>query len=183
MKIASSRRFGTRVARRSHLEIRDIALGARKVLGIDGARIDMIDLLEYGLDSHGIRYHYAPDEEMGEDIARWVPSQGRIVVALSAYESLSKGEPDHHLLIPHEFGHSVLAHESSFGWAIADPHHPLVEDSEWQANVFAFEFTMPFNIVQRMCQSVVDITKVFGVTDRDASVRALMLRTERAIKW
>jgi hypothetical protein len=165
------------------MEIREVAAGVRKVLQLNGARIDMLDLLENRLDRRGIRYHYAPDEELGDDVARWIPSEGRIVIAVSAYESLCANEAEHMLLIPHELGHAILGHEVSFSYAGMEIDHPLNEDSEWQADVFALEFTMPREIVCRLCASISDIIDVFGVRRQDALARVWMLRTERAITW
>lgn len=183
MNITSPRRYGTRVARRSPLEIREEATGVRRVLQLTGARIDMIDLLENRLDARGIRYHYAPDEELAGDIARSIPAKGFIIIGVKAYLSLSDGEPDHALLVPHELGHIVLRHETSFARSNVALQHDLVEDSEWQADVFALEFVMPYDAVCRLCKSVDDIVSIFGVTRHDAEARALMLRAERAISW
>lgn len=183
MNTAVRRRYGTRVARRSHLEIREIATGVRRVLQLTGARIDMLDLLENRLDARGIRYHYAPDEELEGDIARSFPAKGLIIIGLTAHRSLSEGEPDHALLVPHELGHIVLGHEASFARSSVALQHDLVEDSEWQAEVFAIEFAMPHDMVCRLCRSVGDIVSLFGVTHHDAEARVLMLRVERAISW
>lgn len=174
---------GVRVLHRSRDDIKLVAQKSRLALDIIGVKIDIVDLLENKLRERGIHFHVEEDDDMAGDIARAAPAQGVIRIGTSAYLSLTARELTHALVVPHELGHIALRHDFSFARATTDLPHLLSEDSEWQAEYFAHEFLMPWDLVQHYCRSVADIERKFEISRQDAEMRAFCLRRERLIGW
>jgi hypothetical protein len=174
---------GVRVAHRSVGEIRVMAQNARRELGITGARINMVRLLEFVLPGSGIHYHVVEPADIPDEVARAEPETGRILLTIQAYNALHANDPSYELLIPHEFAHLALQHSITFARLAARDAHTALEDSEVQADVFSHEFSMPWQIVQRHCRSVDDIVREFNVPKQDARIRAQVLRQDSIISW
>lgn len=177
------RAAGYRVMPRDVASIRAIAQSARRVLEITDPRISMIELLEIKLHRMGIHFHVVDDDEIPGEAARAVPDRGRILITDSAYHGIHRNDPKHELLVPHELGHIVLEHATTFAFSNPRAAHPANADSEVQADYFSHEFALPVAGIQRWCQSIVQIQDVFNVPRDDAVIRADMLRREGLIGW
>lgn len=174
---------GIRVAPKTVSQIRNTAQCARLILGLNGSRINMIDLLENKLRLIGINFHIVESTVIPGEAARAIPDEGTILLTLEAYQAIHDGDVKQQLLVPHEFAHFVLKHAITFARAISHTPHPALEDSEVQADYFSHEFTMPVELVRRHCQSITAIQEVFGVPQQDAIIRTDMLRRENLISW
>jgi hypothetical protein len=167
-----------RVAPKTWAEIRAVALRARQLLGISEHPINMIDLLENGLRRHGIHFHVVDAGAIPGEAARALPEKGLLLLTQEAYDAVHDRDPNHVLLIPHEIGHFALAHAVSFARANANEPHGILEDSEIQADQFSHDFLMPVPLVTRHCRTWEDLRRVFGIPDKDAKIRHMVLRLE-----
>lgn len=174
---------GYRVPPLSRAEIRRVALAIRELLGIQEARLDMVRLVEHLLTKAGITYEVLLEDEMGGDEARAWPDDLLLQIREDVYERLNDDDPRSRFTIPHELGHLILHQEVSLARAGRDSakvHKPF-EDSEWQADTFSAEFSMPVPIIQGSCSSIADIEWTFGVSQRAAEIRYITLKKEGLI--
>lgn len=174
---------GFKVAPKTLSQIRSVALASRQRLGIFDSPINMVDLLENRLVLHGISYHVVEAERIPGDAARAVPDEGLLLITDEAHKALYGRNPDHELLVAHEFAHFVLRHAASFSRSLQGENHHMSADSEVQADHFSHEFVMPPLLVKRHCQSAEDIHRAFNVPIKDARIRRDVLRSERLIEW
>lgn len=127
--------------------IREIAGNVRRFFEIDGREyIPIVEICEY-LQSmlEGFELEIVEDGKMKEEGL----TQGRkIQIPESVYNGAALGEGRARFTMAHELGHALL-HEN-IPPAFARSRVPLkaYEDSEWQANCFAAELLMPFDLVK-----------------------------------
>lgn len=164
---------GFPVAPISRLGIREAATHVRRVLALPDGKIDMPKLLDR-LTEYGI--HYDVFDDRGAPVPReveacWVPEERTIYVRDSVYEQMCTGGRRAVFTLGHELGHAVLAHRRTMNrQRVADM--PIYCNSEWQANRFAAEFTMPIDaIVAKQLHSPGEISDFFGVSAAAADVR------------
>lgn len=175
---------GFPVAPMSRLAIREAAVHAREVLNLGTGRIDFPRLLDR-LTLFGIYYDVFDNSNgpvpPGVE-ACFVPEDRTLYLRDSVYRQLCQGGQRAVFTVGHEMGHAVLAHRRTLNrqWTSA---FKIFCNSEWQANRFAAEFTMPLAEIQRLkLASAMAIAEHFGVSPAAASVRINDLLEKGEIK-
>jgi len=179
----SSTDAGFLVVGRSRNQIRNSALHARKVLQLPEGRIDIPRLLDR-LSLYGLHYDVFDDASspfpQGVE-ACFVPEDMTIYIRDSIFFEMSSGGQRAVFTFGHELGHALLAHRHLYNRA---PNRPFAAyaNSEWQANTFAAEFTMPIDeMLRHNLASAIRIATFFGVSMAAAEVRLRDLTQRREI--
>lgn len=176
---------GTFVEPRSRPAIRRIAMDARKVLGLsDDYPPDLCRLLDEVSVKFALDYDVVEDSEMpipGAE-AVCIPEQAMIYLPQRSLARAAANEPRMRFTIFHEIGHFVLGHSRSYARSAGFEPKPFL-DSEWQADQFAAEITMPLEvIVERQIFGANMIAATFGTSSEAARLRELTLRKEGVIQ-
>ena len=164
---------GFPVAPSSRLKIRASAQHARQVLGLGPGRIKIPRLLD-DLTRFGI-YFDVFDHSSGpvppEVEACYVPEERTLYIRDTVYAEMDKGGMRAVFTLGHELGHAVLAHRRTYNrQSIVGV--PVYSQSEWQANRFSAEFTMPLTeIIQYQLFTPELVANFFGVSPAAARVR------------
>lgn len=168
----------------SRVRIREGAVHARGVLGLPEGRIDLARLLDE-LSAYGIHYDVfdtATAPVPPEVEACWVPEDGTLWLRDTVYDQIAKGGRRAVFTVGHELGHAVLAHRRTLNrQSSADVK--IYCNSEWQANLFSAEFTMPLaEILKYRLFSPREVADRFGVSLVAAEVRLADLRKKGELK-
>lgn len=169
---------GFPVTPRKRADIRAIAQNARDVLELPAGRLDWLRLLDQLSAKYGIHYdifdrHSAPVPMAVE--ACFVPAEMTIYIRDSVFTQLTTGGQRAVFTMGHELGHALLAHQRTFNRLTQDV--PVYCNSEWQANTFAAEFTMPLREIKKRSLLTSDaISSYFGVSQAAGSTRLTDLR-------
>lgn len=169
---------GFRVPPQTTSKIRQLAINTRAALDLPDGRIDLPRLLErlheFGIVVDVFEAHSAP---VGQGIeACWVPESRTLYIHEAVYSDAVNFGKRATFTIAHELGHIMLAHRrtlnrESFGRV------EVYENSEWQANTFAAEFSMPTTLIQKYGLSTPNkLAEHFGVSLHAAEVRLNKLR-------
>lgn len=174
------RKKGQRVPPASQKSIRATANSVRKLLRIGDIRADMLKIMEFVLPIMIEDYSFEVLEpsEMNYDEARTFPDKYLIQVRSDVYEALCNGDPRAQFTMAHELGHLVMhsgISELHFARNRVATNHKVFEDSEWQADTFASEFLMPYDLALK-CNSVDEIKEMFGVSNLAAEYRFKKIR-------
>ena len=159
---------GYLVSPRSVDSIRDISERVREVLGVTGAPPDLEHFLEdltiYGITVDVVEAESATLFSFGAE-AVCVPETATIYLSEVTYNKACANDPRTRFTIYHELGHFVLDHKKMLNRANVRGKIKAYMDSEWQADQFAAEFSMPLPIIhsERLC-SPVNIRDRFGVS-------------------
>ena len=164
---------GFPVAPSSRLKIRAAALNARKVLGLPPGRIDIGRLLD-DLTRFGIYYDVfdrASAPVPPEVEACYVPEDRTLYIRDTVYNEMVRGGMRAVFTLGHEMGHAVLAHRRTLNrQSIVGV--PVYSQSEWQANRFSAEFTMPLDEIHAYSLFTAErVANFFGVSPAAARVR------------
>lgn len=175
---------GFPVAPSSRLKIRAAAQHARKVLGLPTGRINIARMLD-DLTRFGIYYDVfdrASAPVPPEVEACYVPEDRTLYIRDTVYDEMVRGGMRAVFTLGHEMGHAVLAHRRTLNrQSIASV--PVYSQSEWQANRFSAEFTMPLDEILRFGLLTIDkIADFFGVSPAAASVRLSDLEEKGELK-
>jgi hypothetical protein len=175
---------GFPVAACSRLKIRAAAQHARKVLCLPAGRINIARLLD-DLTRFGIYYDVfdrASAPVPREVEACYVPEDRTLYIRDTVYSEMVSGGMRAVFTLGHELGHAVLAHRRTFNrQSIIGV--PIYSQSEWQANRFSAEFTMPLNeISQFNLFTAEQIANFFGVSPAAARVRLSDLEKYKELK-
>jgi hypothetical protein len=176
---------GFRVAPQSTLKIRQIALNTRAALGLPEGRIQLDRLLErlhgYGIVPDVFDSASAP---VGQGIeACWVPESQTLYIRDSVYADACRGGTRATFTLSHELGHIVLAHKRTTNREVPGVAMPPYENSEWQANTFGAEFSMPLPaIMQRNLWTPTALAGYCGVSVQAAEIRIQKLREGSTFK-
>lgn len=162
---------GFRVEALSTEQIRKLALGVRDQLSLGREELPAFleSLLTLGLLS------IIPDDDESIPVsveACYIPGKQCILLRDRDYVGIMKRtKPRAMFTFAHELGHFFLGHERRFDRdSLAE--HKVYEDSEWQANTFASEFLMPYNIIQSEGLTTPEELQFwFGVSRQAAEVR------------
>jgi hypothetical protein len=164
---------GFRVPAQSTMRIQQIALNTRQTLALPDGRINLTQVLE-NLYPIGIILDVVDTENtpVGQSIeACWVPEQATMYIRDHVYEDACKGGTRATFTIAHEIGHIVLAHKRTTN-RDTSKQFPIFENSEWQANTFAAEFSMPItSITKERLDTPQKIANFFGVSLQAAEIR------------
>jgi Zn-dependent peptidase ImmA (M78 family) len=168
---------GVRVPPRSTAQIRQMADKVRKVLGVvkgqSEDKLDIIEVIDILLPQclPQIEINLLPDEEMGEDHGRTYPDKFLIELRENTYIGAMNGSGRDVFTVAHEIGHLFL-HQNAASFARSKPTATIkpYENSEWQADQFAAEILMPYELcINCSCSS--DIQYRFGVSRSAAENR------------
>lgn len=174
---------GFAVAPRSVTDIRALALNARMVLGLDAGRINIPRLLDM-LTEYGIHYDVfdrqsAPVPDSVE--ACYVPEERTMYIRDTVYRQMCGGGQRAVFTFGHELGHALLAHRRTYNRQSGNV--PIYCNSEWQANSFAAEFTMPLDQIQQLGLDTPErIAAHFGVSGAAARSRIKNLLAKGLIR-
>lgn len=168
-------------------KIREVAMYAMDILKLPEAPVDMGVFLE-SLIIFGITYDVIDDSEMpgllSHSEACCIPERRLIYLTNETYFSACANDPRARFTIFHELGHFFLLHNRKFH---RDQDARKIEpkpylDSEWQANQFAAEITMPLHIILREnLNSPFKIESRFSVSQAAATTRYNKLLTRGEI--
>lgn len=132
----------------------------------------ILDLMSILYKDYNFNYIVLPDnnkrfksnEEAHTDI-----SKGTIYIKESVYKDLENPSSRSHFTIAHEVGHYFFHH--LFGPVMSRNIRPdkIYEDPEWQADQFAAELLMPYNLVKNL--GVEEIYRRCNVSFAAAKVR------------
>lgn len=175
---------GFPVAPLSRSKIRDAATHARTVLALPEGRINIPRLLDQ-LTQYGI--YYDVFDQRSEPIPReveacWVPEDRTLYIRDAVFDQMCQGGQRAVFTVGHEVGHAVLAHRRTANRQSASVV-PIYCNSEWQANRFSAEFTMPLSeIIKFGLSTALAIANHFGVSPAAADVRLKDLREKDELK-
>ena len=176
---------GTEVPPLSRVAIRDAAMRARQVLELPARAIDAEMLLErlfeYGVIVDIFDASSAPVPRSVE--ACYVPENATLYIRDSVYAEMCRGGVRAMFTLGHEVGHIVLAHRRTLNRAKAPHEIPIYKNSEWQADCFAAEFTMPLDIMNsHRLFTARQVAAFFGVSMPAAENRVKNLRKHGELK-
>ncbi|MDT7514693.1 ImmA/IrrE family metallo-endopeptidase [Rhodoferax mekongensis] len=168
------------------VEIREVAVHARNVLGISGASFSPLRLLDELSVNFAVEYEIVEDDDfelwLGGVEASCNPATRTIYLTLDTYQKLGRGDPRAKFTVIHELGHLILGHNQMLHRERGAREAKRYEDSEWQADQFAAEFLMPLEIIKsNNINTVVGIQQVFGVSKPAAERRVKQLSAKDLI--
>lgn len=175
---------GFPVAPSSRLKIRAAAQHARRVLDLPPGRIHIARMLD-DLTRFGIYYDVfdrtsAPVPPEVE--ACYIPEDRTLYIRDTVYGEMVRGGMRAVFTFGHEMGHAVLAHRRTLNRQSIDSV-PVYSQSEWQANCFSAEFTMPLDEILRFGLFTSEkIADFFGVSPAAAGVRLRNLEEKGELK-
>lgn len=175
---------GFRVAPQSTEKIRQVALNTRQALELPDGRINLPQFLErlhiFGIVVDVFDAESAPVDQSIE--ACWVPEQATLYLRDHVYADACKGGTRATFTISHELGHIVLAHKRTINREHATSI-PVFQNSEWQANTFASEFSMPITSIQSLGLTTPQkVANFFGVSLQAAAIRLEKLEKKKYAK-
>lgn len=169
---------GFLVAPRKRADIRALAQNVRNVLQLPSGRLNSPRLLDTLSAHFGVHYDIFDKQSAPvpmEVEACYVPEDMTIYIRDSVFDQMARGGQRAVFTIGHELGHAVLAHRRTYNRQLKDT--PIYCNSEWQANTFAAEFTMPLLEIQRRALRTPEaISTFFGVSPAAATTRLADLR-------
>lgn len=160
---------------RSITAIRSTAVMAREVLKL-GDSPPRLDLFLESLSEYGITVDVQDGHEfmLAGVEAACNPETATIALTSSTYKAARSNDPRTRFTIFHELGHFVLSHTKALGRTNIDPKPFL--DSEWQADQFSAEMTMPLDVIlRRKLKSPESLAGFCGVSLPAASYRLTQL--------
>lgn len=171
------------VSPRSVINIREAAAGVRKVLNLPEGGVPLPGFLE-SLSEFGITVDVIDDEDftlmMAGVEAMCVPETATIALTTSTYKAARRNDPRTRFTIFHELGHFVLQHTKALGRRSVEAKRYI--DSEWQADQFSAEITMPLDVIRnRRLLTPSAVSNFFGVSQPAATFRLQQLRRKNEI--
>ena len=137
----------------SRKDIRNIANLLRSELGIKDPFFPVVQFLEFGMPKlvNGFTYEVLSISEMGENHGATFPERNLIQIREDVYEGAIANKGRDRFTIAHEFGHFFLHSEipvHARRLSNSRPQKPYL-DSEWQADCFAGELLIPYELKER----------------------------------
>lgn len=171
------------VSPRSIRNIRSVAQGVREVFKLPDDKVPLAEFLE-SLSTYGITVDVLEDDDftllMAGVEAVCVPETATITLTDTTYNAARRNDPRTRFTIFHELGHFVLQHSKVLARRNIEAKPYL--DSEWQADQFSAEITMPLQIIKaRGLSSATELARFFGVSLPAAANRLRSLRREKVI--
>ena len=154
-------------------DIRQIVKYIRKKCGLSKiSRVPVCHLFEWILEKlfQEFDWEIIPDDEMTEE-GKTFTGVNKIEIRESVYIDACNGDGRARFTIMHELGHFVLHGPKHVALCRLAPGEKLrpFEDPEWQADTFAAEFLMDFDLIQGM--NYKQISDECGVTYAAAKTR------------
>jgi hypothetical protein len=168
----------------SRPKIREAAVHARGVLRLPEGRINIPRLLD-DLTRFGIYYdvfdaHSAPVPRQVE--ACYVPEDRTLYIRDSVFKQMCEGGQRAVFTVGHELGHAVLLHRRTLNRQTTS-ELPRYCNSEWQANTFSAEFTMPLAEIWKYGLDTAEaIAQHCGVSPAAARIRIQDLAHRNELK-
>lgn len=157
----------------SRNQIREFAGSFRKLFGLDKSPYaDVGKLIEFVLPQFvdGYLFDVKTTKEMGSNHGLTSPDERKIILREDVYEGLCDGKGRDRFTATHELGHLVLHPKGRVMLSRSEVKPARFCDPEWQADCFAGEFLMPFNLVKGF-KSPAQIAAECGVSDMAAKVQ------------
>lgn len=174
---------GFRVPPQRLEDIRRLAWNARKAFGLPHGKIDLERFIER-LIEHGITPDVfdGADAPVGHNIeACWVPETATLYIRDTVYADACRGGTRAMFTICHELGHIFLAHRRTINREMPGVAIPVYANSEWQANAFAAEFSMPLPLMNHFdLWTPHSLASALGVSLQAAEIRIQKLAEEVA---
>lgn len=153
--------------------IRRLVKEIRKRCGLDKRiNVPVCHLFEWILGKmvQEFDWEIVPDDEMSEE-GKTFTGANKIEIRESVYISACNGDGRARFTIMHEIGHFFLHDPSRVALcrSSSEEEPKTFEDPEWQANAFAAEFLMDFDLIQGM--NYKQISDECGVTYGAAKTR------------
>jgi hypothetical protein len=177
---------GFAVAARTKINIRTHAAHGRKVLKVGPGRIDIPRLLDRLSVEYGIHYDIIEDHSNflppGVE-ACYVPENSALYIRASVFDEMCTGGKRAVFTLGHELGHIILGHKRTINRFAPNARIEVYCNSEWQANRFAAEFTMPLELInEERLFTVESLVRRFGVSEKAAGVRIADLERDRLLQ-
>lgn len=168
-------------------KIREVAMYASDILKLPETPVDMGSFLE-SLVKLEITFDVIDSSDMpgllSHSEACCIPERRIIYLTTETYLSACANDPRARFTIFHELGHFFLVHNRKFhrDQDVSRIEPKLFLDSEWQANQFAAEITMPLHVILRdNLKSPFKIESRFGVSQAAAMARYNKLLARKEI--
>lgn len=163
-------------------EIRNIAKGLREGLRTFNLRpFPIVQILEVGLRvvNDDFLLDIVPDNKLKDVYAKTYPEQHKIVLRQSVYDGACAGDGFYRMVLAHELGHYILHKKQTICYAksASKERMPKEYSVEWQAEVFAYELMMPFDIVKRV-RNGKELARQGGVSIGEANKRISFVKRE-----
>jgi IrrE N-terminal-like domain len=172
------------VAPRNILSIRESAKKAYEILELDKYGADLTTFLER-LSIFGVTYDVMDDDNLsifdfGAE-AVCVPENATILLSEATYHKACQNDPRTKFTIFHELGHLVLGHNKLLHRKDLTDIKCYV-DSEWQADQFSAEITMPLHVINDKNLKNARLIEIeFGVSAQAAARRISQLTKRNEI--
>lgn len=166
-------------------DIRSKAVVVRDALGLGNDAIDLEGFLER-LSSYGVTIDVVDDLDMPgfsfHSEACCIPETATIYLTELTYDKACSNDPRTRFTIFHELGHLILGHSRELHRKDIPKDMKPFMDSEWQADQFAAEMTMPLDVILELKLFDIElIRRQFGVSEPAARRRYEQLRSKGLI--
>jgi IrrE N-terminal-like domain len=183
--IGNGPRNGFKVPQRDINNIRKAAFSVSEFFEVSENVRDMsMSSFLDGLAQYGIAYDVLDSEDMptlGVE-ACCIPESLIICIRSDVFEKACNNEPRARFTIMHEFGHLILGHQRTINRDSSSTVQKTIEDSEWQADQFAAEFLMPYEVIKsHSLKTEEQIQTYFNVSPPAAYLRIKQLASRREI--
>ncbi|MGJ7544338.1 ImmA/IrrE family metallo-endopeptidase [Variovorax sp. LT1R16] len=165
------------------VDIRQAAEGVRGFLKLPDGKVDLEPFLE-SLSQYGLTVDVMEDDDftlmMAGVEAVCIPETATIMLTSQTYQAARRNDPRTRFTIFHELGHFMLQHTKTLPRKNVEAKAYI--DSEWQADQFSAEMTMPLKVIK--ARSLLTATKVagfFGVSIPAAQYRLRQLQRQQAL--
>lgn len=157
----------------STVKIREKASIVRNVFDYDVKYFPIVEFLENIMPKIFKDFYIEvnPIEEMGNCHGLACPTENCIKIREDVYERAIKGYGRDRFTLAHELGHFLMHQPENISFARTgiDNKIEAYRDPEWQANTFAAELLMPYELINTTNPN--EIVEEFGVTYQAASIR------------
>ena len=139
----------------------------------------VLEVLENRLPGmiEGYQFEVAFKEDLGDKLAETIPNEQRIRIREDVYNGMFNLEGQHLFTGAHELGHLIFHRNIAPSLLNLDPAgYPAYRKSEWQANTFAAELLMPFDVVRHM--DAAEIEANYNVSHKAAMYRVRIINEE-----
>lgn len=180
--IGNGPRNGFRVAPSSVDVIRKTVENLNKLLEIDNdvKKLDIGIFLDE-LTEYGITYDILDADEMphaGVE-ACCNPQTLEICIRNDVYIDACFNDPRARFTVLHEFGHLILGHQRTINRETPNLELKTYEDSEWQADQFAAEFLMPYQVIKELNLNSVNLIMTHFNVSQPAAYRRINQLSKR----
>ena len=155
---------------KSRNEIKTFANKFRKIFGLNKeARFPIIEFIEWLMPQIDEKFDLEIVEvsELPYTYAVTYPDESRMVIRRDVYDDVCEDQGRARFTVAHELGH--YWYHGDLGFARSEERPEAYRDPEWQANVFAAELLIPFELTKDM--SVDEIAEKCKVSKQCAKIQ------------